>query len=620
MFFKKKRKGTDKIITILTIGISMASLLVFMIVRNYIQLRDTLVSNEQKYLLTIAETTAKNIENHFIAEKRSLSLLSQDSGFLKDFEKLKSQSKEYRGDAIKFYYKGAYPSIDSVQLLDSSGEVLAEHPSKVISSVYSDLSDLDDVRKVIRGSEFYISKVYFEGRTPFIYLLQPINVEGSLKGIVRSKMSIEHIYNDFAKDIKSGEKGYISAKTRDGIFIMHPKKNQIGYKVMDMRKKMLPDYDWKELEMLFEEQQSGSSGTKVYHSVWVQDDESKLIKKFNAYAPIKLSDNFLILTLSTDYNEVVERVRKNYYYTIVISCFIVFSFIFVGIYVYMIKEKKKKLMLKSKHVKELQILNTELEKDIEKRIKLEKELIKTMEEAKEKEHIMIHQSRHAAMGEMIGNIAHQWRQPLSTLSLLISNIEDIVYYGEEDEQYQKEVFERSRTIISKMSETIDDFRNFFRPRSKKESFTMERLLNLVIRINGERLKYHNILLEINSEERIETTGYFNQLCQVMLNLINNSIDALIEKKSSDRRIDIGVEMSEGENIIITIKDNGGGIPEGIIEKIFDPYFSTKEEKNGTGLGLHMSKMIIEKNFNGSIIAENVKDGVIFKLVIPTEGE
>ena len=615
---RERNQSSKKIIKIVIMGVAMAALMVFMIIRNYVQLRDALVSNEQKHLLTIAETTAKNIENRFKAEERSLRLLSKDSGFLEDFKSLEERSENYSGDAIKFYYKAASPGVESMQLLNSSGKVLAEYPSKVISTIYSNLSSLEDVHGVMRDPGFEISKVYFEGKVPFIYLLQPIGIDGRFRGMIRAKVSIGNIYDDFVKQIRSGKKGYASIKTSNGVFLMHPKKNQVGYKAMDLRRKILPNYDWNELEELFTEQRSGRSGTKIYHSVWVLDDKPKLVKKFNAYAPIKLQDDFWIVTLSTDYSEVVERIRKNYYSTIIISSMIVLSFIFVGVYIYIIKERKEKLKQETSHLEEVKKLNTELEEDIEKRKLLEKKLLKTMDENKKKELIMIHQSRHAAMGEMIGNIAHQWRQPLSSLSLLISNLEDIILYGEDDKEYIDDVFKRSRVIINKMSETIDDFRYFFKPKAEKEKFNLYKLVNLTKSICGERLRHHDIDLKLEFAEEIEFVGYFNQLSQVILNLVNNAVDALIENKKNNREITLMAKQSKEKEVTIFIRDNGGGIPKEVLKNIFDPYFSTKSEKNGTGLGLHMSKMIIEKNFNGSITVENYDEGAIFKIVIPQE--
>ncbi len=264
--------------------------------------------------------------------------------------------------------------------------------------------------------------------------------------------------------------------------------------------------------------------------------------------------------------------------------------------------------------------NTKIANKLEKiNIQLEKMFKKEMDENKKKEVLMLYQSRYVGMGEMIGNIAHQWRQPLNTLSLIISNIEDSFSYDDYDEEYVNKLFLNARNIISKMSETIDDFRYFFKPRNNKELFNIFKSIEATIGLCEERLKINDIELKIKGDKELEIYGYSNQLSQVLLNIINNSVDALTEHVQEDRWMDIEIGKEEN-NYIIEIWDNAGGIDKEILDKIFDPYFTTKSEKNGTGLGLYMSKMIIEKNFNGTIEVFNKKYGACFIFKIPKYGE
>jgi len=260
--------------------------------------------------------------------------------------------------------------------------------------------------------------------------------------------------------------------------------------------------------------------------------------------------------------------------------------------------------LVSKRTQELEQLNKELDHRIKKAI----------EENSKKEQMLIHQSRLAAMGEMIGNIAHQWRQPLNALGLVVQNI----YYNYEEGTLTKEYLEKSmnksKKLTTQMSKTIDDFRNFFRPEKLKEVFSVsERVLNACELISAS-YKSHNITIIHQLDDTLFTIGYPNEFSQVLLNILTNAKDVLIEREINNPTVWIRSYLKD-DNFILEIEDNGGGIDESIINKIFDPYFTTKDKNIGTGIGLYMSKMIIENNMGGIIFAFNGKKGAIFKITM-----
>jgi len=232
----------------------------------------------------------------------------------------------------------------------------------------------------------------------------------------------------------------------------------------------------------------------------------------------------------------------------------------------------------------------------------------------EQEQLLIHQSRFAAMGEMIGNIAHQWRQPLNALSLLLQNIENAHEMGKLDDDYIKRKVEKGHRLTNNMSQTIDDFRNFFRPNKVLEQFTISEAINSTLDIIRTSLEHSMIEIIQQIDSNKYTKGHKSEFSQVLLNIINNAKDALIEKDTSARKIWIDV-FDNDELIIVKIKDNAGGIKDSVIGKIFDPYFTTKDEGKGTGIGLYMSKTIIENNMNGKLSVQNSEDGVIFTISI-----
>lgn len=244
-------------------------------------------------------------------------------------------------------------------------------------------------------------------------------------------------------------------------------------------------------------------------------------------------------------------------------------------------------------------------RDITKEYELQQELEK-------KNALIIHQSRFASMGEMISNIAHQWRQPLNALSLLLQNIEFIYDMGSLNKEYITQTIQKGNRLTNTMSSTIDDFRNFFKPNSVSKAFNIAKVLENTVEMLSSSCASHNIELVKNIDSSLHVLGSPNEFSQVLLNILNNAKDALITNKMKNRKIFI--DIYENQTLVyIDIADNAGGIEESILEKVFDPYFTTKAEGKGTGIGLYMSKTIIENNMNGLLEVENIPEGVKFTI-------
>lgn len=227
---------------------------------------------------------------------------------------------------------------------------------------------------------------------------------------------------------------------------------------------------------------------------------------------------------------------------------------------------------------------------------------------------MIAQSRHAAMGEMISMIAHQWRQPLTTISMDVNNILADIELDTINEEELKKI---SEDIIEKtqyMSKTIDDFRNFFKPEKSTELINLQDLINNTISITKSSLENHDINLELSCKSIIKIETYSRELLQVLINIVKNAKEAF-EKNTNNRYIKIYCKEKK-DFVQINIENNGSKIPENIIEKIFEPYFTTKDKNVGTGLGLYMSKIIVEKHLNGKIEVQNLEEAVRFSIKLP----
>ena len=241
------------------------------------------------------------------------------------------------------------------------------------------------------------------------------------------------------------------------------------------------------------------------------------------------------------------------------------------------------------------------------------ELLK--DKIKSQEEIMIAQSRHAAMGEMISMIAHQWRQPISVISMEASNILVDIELELLNDASLKEISTNIIKQTQELSQTIDDFRNFFKPDKVASLHFIYKIIEDALGVIGKSLQNNNISITLHVSQEIEIYTYSRELMQVFINIIKNAKEALELIEKENKFILIDVEEKEND-VVVKIADNAGGIDKEILDKIFDPYFTTKGIKNGTGLGLYMSKTIIEKHLRGSLKAVNENDGVSFIMNLP----
>jgi len=279
-----------------------------------------------------------------------------------------------------------------------------------------------------------------------------------------------------------------------------------------------------------------------------------------------------------------------------------------------------------KKEEELEQLNSTLEERVQSQTMMLRDLNRNLERRvqeelaknRDKERLLFQQARLASMGEMIGNIAHQWRQPLSELGIYMYKLKK--FFASREKESFEETYEDSKRVIKKMSQTIDDFRNFFNTNKPKEIFLVNSVIEDALMMLKGTLKNEHIQVRVTAEDKVEVFGYKSELTQVLINLLTNAKDAFVDKDSKNRFIDIHVARFDGQTLAITVRDNAGGIKPEILDKVFEPYFSTKQPSLGTGLGLYMSKMIIENSMHGRIEVCNAGDGACFDIKVPIKFE
>ncbi|MHB8123454.1 MAG: c-type heme family protein [Desulfuromonadaceae bacterium] len=250
----------------------------------------------------------------------------------------------------------------------------------------------------------------------------------------------------------------------------------------------------------------------------------------------------------------------------------------------------------------------EMNHSLEERINL------AVTDLRNRDQALIQQGRLASMGEMINNIAHQWRQPLNNVGLIIQSLKYSYDAGTMTGAELEHEISTAMDVIMHMSRTIDDFRNFFRGDKQKKDFLVSKTVHYALEFVSAALSSHDILVELEEDETVTATGYQNEYAQVLLNILSNTREACIERCTAAPRIHIRVAAENGRSVVY-IRDNCGGIADDIMPKIFDPYFTTRTPDKGTGIGLYMSKVIIEQNMSGRLTAKNTADGVEFRIEV-----
>ena len=239
----------------------------------------------------------------------------------------------------------------------------------------------------------------------------------------------------------------------------------------------------------------------------------------------------------------------------------------------------------------------------------------TVDEVRQKDKMMLQQARLAQMGEMIAMIAHQWRQPLSSISAISTKLQLSLALGEEIDKgtLSKELQNIDKRVLL-LSDTIDDFRNFYNANNQKNSFDLSKTITQTLEVLKPAIDQAEINLSLQNSLKTHVNSLEGEVLQVVMNLIKNAIDVLKEHEG-ERNIWIRSYQNRS-HAFVSVEDNAGGIDQAVIERIFEPYFSTKKEKNGMGLGLYMSQLIIQKHCNGTINVKNSKRGALFVISLP----
>lgn len=437
---------------------------------------------------------------------------------------------------------------------------------------------------------------------------------------------LKSVKDDVIKQIESIQlthDRYIFATTWDGISLTRPVKGQNEYNVQDKYGKYI-------VRDMIQLSKHGGGFIEYTMPPFKGVEQARKISYVTGVPQWKwyIGSGVYLEDIDAEYSaELTKAKEQAFRETIFVISFLLSLLLLTGFITKILSNKLSDLINQHNAAMankndELEELNKSLENKVTQKTSelktintsLEDRIAKEVEKNREQEHIMFQQGRLASMGEMLSNIAHQWRQPLNNLGLYIQDMPDAYNSGEFSREYLEKSVCTCMDIIQHMSGTIDSFRDFFKPDKEHAPFCIDNQILSCVNIVKASLENNGIKLitDLNSPNNV--IGVSGEYAQVIVNIISNAKDALLESKVNDPFIKI-TTRSENGMATVEIEDNGGGIPYSIVEKVFEPYFTTKEEGKGTGIGLYFSKMIIEKSMHGTIIFCNTDHGVIFKVSI-----
>ncbi|MGA1933462.1 sensor histidine kinase [Arcobacter sp. YIC-464] len=449
-------------------------------------------------------------------------------------------------------------------LLQEMNKILRTQDSTYYSWYWNKPNDLNKEYKKLG---------YFKKFEPFNWFI------GTGEYIIDAQEQLKEDVAESIRNLRYKKNGYFFALTYSGDYISYYLKDFIGKNIKDLS---ISKNDEETQKRMIELAKANGGFISYVHNQ--KPNGSLDVSKISYVAGLKnwewiIGTGFYMDDLHEQINEKKELLKKannkSLIKLLVVSFFITLILLVIFIYISSILENK------------FESYKVEIKRKIDENIK--------------KDNILAHQSKMAAMGEMLGNIAHQWRQPLSTISTMVTGLKVKKELGQEDLELERTSYDKINNQIQYLSRTIDDFRDFFKPQKDYEEFNIKRTFEKTFDLVDAQLtsKYVNVIKDID-EVRINSLE--NELIQVFINIINNARDELL-KLNTKRYIKIDCKKKK-DFVEIKFYDNAGGIESEILDRIFEPYFTTKAEEQGTGIGLFMCEEIIVKHLNGKITVEN----------------
>ncbi|PLX67134.1 MAG: hypothetical protein C0603_10765 [Denitrovibrio sp.] len=563
----------------------IAVISIFMIYLPYVEIKEKTVSKLNEKQLLIAKQAAYSIENFFTEQIKLLNHFASSSNFIHLTEKAKeAMGKEYQ-------YNSAY--VKAVTRYDSKGNIIYSYPNPE-NVIGMNISSQTHVKKILKEHKTNISDVFTSVQGfQSVAISEPIFDKGEFIGVIAFLIDFRYLAKNFIENIMIGDDGYAWMISRDGTELYCPVPDHVGQSIEETSS-VFPT-----VIAMADKMRQGLSGNTTYEYNMVKGAKTETIVKHASYYPVRLQGNFLSIVVATPEKEIYVELSSFYKKMIAAIVILLIAFAFLAY-----------LVINDYNL-------SKINKELEARVDRE------MEKRKSNEKLMLQQAKFYSMGETMSAIAHQWRQPLNTVGLCIQDMDDAYKLNQIDEKYISDIVSVSMKNLKQLSDTIDDFSKFFAPTEEIQNLNICKVIFSIHNII--RVQFDNLCigLQFHVDGRIASSyedcdpkvytaeTYPDVLKQVVMNCLQNSKDAVVS------RLEAG-EIEKGEILLslshddgcfrIEILDNGGGIPDEHIDKVFDPYFSTKGVAVGMGLGLYVSQNILKDYLNGTMSIENIPSG------------
>jgi signal transduction histidine kinase len=447
---------------------------------------------------------------------------------------------------------------------------------------------LEEIQKVRKHTEGYLKTRFKEGDSEQLMYVKDFGHYGWFFGSGMhydfEKERLKERMLELIKKIPSHKSGFMALYDDTGALYLSDAAKE--YLSSDLQKKFIPSSSWHEIQ-----------NAKIH---------VKYYKPFGWYIVYGFDMTHLDANVKEEQKLLKRQVSHEITFIIAISIALA---VIAAIFSLFLSQRLRRIFLNYHH--KVSMRDAALKK---LNFSLERRVAHEVNVHREKEKMLIQQSKMADMGTMLSMIAHQWRQPLNQLSYIFMNIEGAHEHNELSKSYLNEKITEGNALLEYMSKTIDDFRNYFKPDKEKTQHTINEVISDTLPLVEKMLSSNHIEITCNFNANTKMMLYRNELIQVLLNLIHNASHALISHQIDEPKISI-VTKEEGSKTLIKVCDNGVGIDQKIASKIFEPYFSTKDASRGTGLGLYMSKSIIQDHMGGTLTFENQEEGVCFIITL-----
>lgn len=523
----------------------------------YIHQRNTLIDLRSNEMISIAKISANNLKEYF----------EEKIDYLNNVFQIDNELLESEIDIDKYIESKIFNMKEKSNCYE--GEI------RYINSNLFDQYDID-------GYDFEGCKIgpvtFNEEYNYSIQLIKPILINDKLKGVVLVEYLLDDIYKETLGEIQVGEYGYCTLKDQNGYILMHKEKNQIGLDSLSGRKEKYPELDPKDIEKLVNNQQTRKAGSDIVKTYWWGNTELGKVKKIIGYSPIEIGEHQWIVSATTSYDEIALPITRSFYLTLGLGIILIVLVIIFITDINKIKNEQKNMLIELKYSEELNRATNELRKHEEKLSKLNR----------------IH-----TLGMVVGTIAHEFKNLLTPIfiynEMLINNLKDnkeAINDLNEINVAANNCLELSQSLLDYSKDEILIINEWF-----DSCEELRNILNLLKAILPKNIKLDSHI----SEQNISLYGNKREFKQVILNICTNAYQAMEEKGGM---LNVKYYREEFKAILI-IADTGCGIEESVINKIFEPFYTSKADK-GTGLGLSIVVELL-KNINGTIKIDSEKE-------------